>query len=261
VSHVSVLDLREGKSDSLLPGSGMSAGIMSWPRSAHTTHDAREVRNSRCPMNARQIRRRCYRYLRDIFRDLLGFHAAYSSTAQWGTSLVVRGLGGNHRIVFLLDGQRFNPPGGENIYGAFVARRQALIPNNTLRPETLSALELIWYQELPGHLVFTAGGFVNLVQDGISDATSTREFIYVDLEGGRLRQHELLQSLNIGRGTYYGGEAEALLSVWRLRSYANVSFSCSGSVVSGPRCRRRRSRGPCRARAGRRSDRAFRRHR
>jgi outer membrane receptor protein involved in Fe transport len=62
-----------------------------------------------------QIRRRGYRYLRDIFRDLPGYQVGYGSTAEWGTTLVVRGLAGNHRLVFLLDGQRLNPPGGEEV--------------------------------------------------------------------------------------------------------------------------------------------------
>ncbi|HEY0709776.1 MAG TPA: TonB-dependent receptor plug domain-containing protein, partial [Polyangia bacterium] len=62
-----------------------------------------------------QIRRRGYRHLRDIFRDLPGYQVGQWSTAEWGTTLIVRGLSGNHRLVFLLDGQRMNPPGGEEV--------------------------------------------------------------------------------------------------------------------------------------------------
>jgi outer membrane cobalamin receptor len=62
-----------------------------------------------------QIERRGYRYLRDIFRDLPGYQVGQWSTGEWGTTLIVRGLSGNHRLVFLLDGQRLNPPGGEEV--------------------------------------------------------------------------------------------------------------------------------------------------
>jgi iron complex outermembrane receptor protein len=62
-----------------------------------------------------QIRRHAYRYLRDVFRDLPGYQVSYWSTAEWGTTLSVRGMSGNHRLVFLLDGRRMNPPGGEEV--------------------------------------------------------------------------------------------------------------------------------------------------
>jgi iron complex outermembrane receptor protein len=79
-----------------------------------------QVRLSEAPariivITREQIRRHAYRYLRDVFRDLPGYQVGYWSTSEWGTSLAVRGLTGNHRLVFLLDGQRLNPPGGEEV--------------------------------------------------------------------------------------------------------------------------------------------------
>jgi iron complex outermembrane receptor protein len=79
-----------------------------------------QVRQSDAParitvITREQIRRHGYRYLRDVFADLPGYQVGYWSTAEWGTTLVVRGLAGNHRLVFLLDGKRLNPPGGEEV--------------------------------------------------------------------------------------------------------------------------------------------------
>ncbi len=61
------------------------------------------------------LRKRGYRYLRDLLQDLPGYQVTQLSRAEWGSWLYVRGLPGNHRLVFLLNGHRLNPPGGEEV--------------------------------------------------------------------------------------------------------------------------------------------------
>lgn len=56
-----------------------------------------------------------YRYLRDLLQDIPGYVVAQNSISEWGSSVSVRGLGGNHRLLFLVDGHRINPPGGEEV--------------------------------------------------------------------------------------------------------------------------------------------------
>lgn len=63
-------------------------------------------------LSREQLEARGYRYLRDVFQDLPGYQASKNSDPDWGTTLMVRGLPGNNRIVFLLNGQRYSPPGG-----------------------------------------------------------------------------------------------------------------------------------------------------
>lgn len=83
-------------------------------------------------LSREQLQARGYRYLRDVFRDLPGYQASRLSDPDWDTTLVVRGLPGNNRIVFLLNGQRYSPPGGTpmplfaNLPIAFIERLEIM---------------------------------------------------------------------------------------------------------------------------------------
>lgn len=61
------------------------------------------------------IKARGYVYLKDIFRDLPGMESIENYFSEQGTLVPVRGVIGNNKIVVLLNGQRVNPPGGEEM--------------------------------------------------------------------------------------------------------------------------------------------------
>jgi len=60
------------------------------------------------------IKLRGYSTLKDVLRDLPGMEVQEYAFVEDGTEVRVRGIGGNNRIVVLVNGMRVNPPGGEN---------------------------------------------------------------------------------------------------------------------------------------------------
>lgn len=60
-----------------------------------------------------QIRRRNYRSLLDLFRDLPDFKVDYRSDPEWYNSFTVRGIPGHDKFVVLMDGARVSGPTNE----------------------------------------------------------------------------------------------------------------------------------------------------
>ena len=61
------------------------------------------------------IRLRGYSFLKDVFRDLPGMESTEMYFSEIGTSVPVRGVVGNNKIIVLINGMRVNPPGGEHL--------------------------------------------------------------------------------------------------------------------------------------------------
>ena len=59
------------------------------------------------------IKLRGYRNLKDVLRDMPGMETAEMFFSEIGTQVGVRGIGGNNKLVVLVNGMRVNPPGGE----------------------------------------------------------------------------------------------------------------------------------------------------
>jgi outer membrane receptor protein involved in Fe transport len=61
------------------------------------------------------IRNRGYSNLRDVLRDVPGMETIDFYQTEKGTLVPVRGVVGNNKIIFLVNGMRVNPPGGEEM--------------------------------------------------------------------------------------------------------------------------------------------------
>ena len=114
------------------------------------------------------IIRRSYHVLRDVFRDLPGYQTNYLANAEVGTSLVVRGLPGNHRLLLLIDGRRFNPPGGED---------QAYYENFPLI--LFDRIEVMYG---PGSALYGSDAFNGIIN--LISSNATRPELSVRAEGG-----------------------------------------------------------------------------
>ncbi len=62
-----------------------------------------------------QIRERGYTNLGDVFEDLPGMQPIKHYFSEVGDLIPVRGVQGNNNIIFLINGMRVNPPGGEEM--------------------------------------------------------------------------------------------------------------------------------------------------
>lgn len=85
-----------------------------------TTASKKEEKASDAPgmvivITANDIRLRGYSTLADVLKDLPGLETREYAFSEEGTAAAVRGIGGNNKIVVLVNGMRVNPPGGENI--------------------------------------------------------------------------------------------------------------------------------------------------
>lgn len=83
-----------------------------------TTASKKAQRISEAPamvyvITRRDIEDRGYWNLVDVLRDLPGMETDPHYFAEAGTLVPVRGVLGNNKIIFLLNGVRLNPPGGE----------------------------------------------------------------------------------------------------------------------------------------------------
>lgn len=77
-------------------------------------------------ITAQDIRLRGYSQLTDVLRDLPGMETTEFFHSEVGTSVAVRGLVGNNKIIVLVNGMRVNPPGGEEIrFGSDFSVRNA----------------------------------------------------------------------------------------------------------------------------------------
>ena len=126
--------------------------------------------------------------------------------------------------VKLLYGRAYLEPTSFEIYGAFVTNDQILLPNPALAPEVLNAFEIVLTQNIGKYLQLTTGAFVNLIDQIIQASSWQRQYVYVQAEDGRLRQHRLLQSVNSGDGLFVGSETQALFSAGMFRSYLSFSW-------------------------------------
>lgn len=68
--------------------------------------------------SAEQIRQFGWNDLKDIFKTLPGFDVSYENQGEIRTSVTMRGIVGNQKILVLQDGLRYNPTTGERVvYG------------------------------------------------------------------------------------------------------------------------------------------------
>lgn len=66
-------------------------------------------------ITARDIKLRGYSNLTDVLQDLPGFDLAGFYDSEIGTQAAVRGIIGNNKTIFLVNGMRVNPPGGDEM--------------------------------------------------------------------------------------------------------------------------------------------------
>ena len=83
-----------------------------------TTASKKEETTTAAPGTAividqRDIKLRGYSNLKDVLRDLPGMETVEFFHSEIGTSVPVRGITGNNKIIVLVNGMRVNPPGGE----------------------------------------------------------------------------------------------------------------------------------------------------
>jgi outer membrane receptor for ferrienterochelin and colicin len=65
--------------------------------------------------SAEQIRQYGWKDLKDIFKALPGFDVSYDNEGEIRTSVTMRGIVGNQKILVLQDGLRYNPTTGERV--------------------------------------------------------------------------------------------------------------------------------------------------
>ncbi|MEA3207182.1 MAG: hypothetical protein QOE70_239 [Chthoniobacter sp.] len=85
-----------------------------------TTASKKEEKATEAPgmvivIDKREIRLRGYSTLKDVLRDLPGMETIEFYHSELGTQVPVRGIVGNNKIIFLVNGMRVNPPGGEEM--------------------------------------------------------------------------------------------------------------------------------------------------
>ena len=90
------------------------------PVATITTASKREEKATEAPgtvqvVDQHDIRARGYADLKDVLRDLPGMETIEFYHSELGTLVPVRGIVGNNKIVFLVNGMRVNPPGGEEM--------------------------------------------------------------------------------------------------------------------------------------------------
>ncbi|MGM0569049.1 MAG: TonB-dependent receptor plug domain-containing protein, partial [Elusimicrobiota bacterium] len=66
-------------------------------------------------ITAEDIEKRGYTNLKEIFKDLPGMESIEYYFSELGTEVPVRGITGNNKIIFMINGMRVNPPGGEGM--------------------------------------------------------------------------------------------------------------------------------------------------
>ncbi len=161
-----------------------------------------------------------------LFNLTAGFRADYSSRFGYSINPRVAILSSitDSTAVKLLYGRAYLEPTSFEIYGAFVTNDQILLPNPDLEPEVLHSLELVLTQNIGNYLQVTTGAFFNLINELIQASSWQREYVYVQTEDGRLRQHRLLQSINSGTGSFVGSETQALFSAGMFRTYLSFSW-------------------------------------
>jgi outer membrane receptor protein involved in Fe transport len=85
-----------------------------------TTASKRAEKSTEAPgmvivIDKRDIRLRGYSTIKDVLRDLPGMETIEFYHTELGTQVPVRGIVGNNKIIFLINGMRVNPPAGDEM--------------------------------------------------------------------------------------------------------------------------------------------------
>ncbi len=126
------------------------------------------------------IKERGYRDLKDIFSDLPGFDISTNIYGEFSTLIAQRGIGGNNKIVLLLNGTRITSPSGKQFQFG-----------NNVPVWNLKKIEIVYG---PASALYGADAFsvVNMITKDAED----EEEIHVDLVAGQDNTFDVYMSVN-----------------------------------------------------------------